>query len=1064
MRWLRGQAAGHVGRLLHWLATIALTLVIVLAILTIGLAWRLSLGPIDIGWVAARVESLVNETDGPTRVDIGAAELGWDGFRLGVGNPLELRLSDIVVSDRSDHRLIHIPGAHLMVSLSALLQGRIVPRSLEVIGAKLTVIRGVNGEFSMDIGSLQEAAEASPAPADEVTEGPTLKSLLEEFAHPASSDTGIRQGLFSQMRRLVIDNADLTIVDRRLLTTWHAPSANIALTRNPNGGVAGVATMTVAVGDQVATLSANAVLETGGARTRVDAILTPIAPASLAKVTPKLDFLSKIDAPVGMRAELHLGPGLVPTLTRVTAQVGSGKLALGDGVVQLVGAILTVSASDQRATIETARLQVQARVGGPTTLVGLTGNATRNNGRIDAALTVALDQLAFADLPLLWPTGLGSGARPWLLENIPTGIARNGQMEIGLRVDEASGDVSVTAMTGAVDGEDLTVHWLRPVPPLDRGQARLRILDPDTMEIAVASARQKGGAKGGYLTVRAGKVRIVGLSQRDQIATINGEASGSLANAIGLLREPRLHILDKSPIDLRDPSGDVSATLSVIVPLETTLRDEDVVTRATVRLNQIRLAGLVADRDIDQGNFEMGVTDDGLTVKGSTLLAGIPVQVDGSMDFRPGPPAQVVRRVVVTGRPTPRQLAAAGLDPANTISGEIPGTATLTERRNGESEIAIEADLTPVALAITPIGWAKPTGVAAKGTGRVLVSKGRMKAIDRIVVEGTGLSVRATVDTADGKMSLVRLERAALGRTDVRGTVRLPPAGPIGIEVTGSTLDLATKLSTKSPPTDRNAAEPPPDPAWTIDARFDRVLLAGGKAATSVTGRASNDGRIYRSAAITGLTAPNMPFTIDIGMIGGIRKVSATAVDAGTLLRGLDAVKTMEAGRMTLDGTFDDTKRGNPLNGSVEIENFRMRGTVGLGKLLQAMTLYGLVDVLRGPGIGFSKLVGPFSLYDDVIQLSDARAFSASLGLTLKGRLDLDAERMDMEGTIVPAYFFNSMLGNVPLVGKLFSPETGGGVFAARYTLRGPVADPEVFVNPLSALTPGFLREIFGLF
>ena len=128
------------------------------------------------------------------------------------------------------------------------------------------------------------------------------------------------------------------------------------------------------------------------------------------------------------------------------------------------------------------------------------------------------------------------------------------------------------------------------------------------------------------------------------------------------------------------------------------------------------------------------------------------------------------------------------------------------------------------------------------------------------------------------------------------------------------------------------------------------------------------------------------------------------------------------------------------------------------------MTLYGLLDVLRGPGIGFSKLVAPFSLLDQTLQLNDARAFSSSLGLTAKGRLDLGGEKMDMEGTIVPAYFFNSLLGNIPLVGKLFSPETGGGVFAARYTLRGPIQDPDVFVNPLSALTPGFLREIFGLF
>jgi hypothetical protein len=29
--------------------------------------------------------------------------------------------------------------------------------------------------------------------------------------------------------------------------------------------------------------------------------------------------------------------------------------------------------------------------------------------------------------------------------------------------------------------------------------------------------------------------------------------------------------------------------------------------------------------------------------------------------------------------------------------------------------------------------------------------------------------------------------------------------------------------------------------------------------------------------------------------------------------------------------------------------------------------------------------------------------------------------------------------------------------------LKGPFSDPEVSVNPLSALTPGFLRGLFGL-
>ena len=84
--------------------------------------------------------------------------------------------------------------------------------------------------------------------------------------------------------------------------------------------------------------------------------------------------------------------------------------------------------------------------------------------------------------------------------------------------------------------------------------------------------------------------------------------------------------------------------------------------------------------------------------------------------------------------------------------------------------------------------------------------------------------------------------------------------------------------------------------------------------------------------------------------------------------------------------------------------------------------------------------------------------------MTAKGRVDLATNRCDLEGTLVPAYFFNSLLGDLPIIGKLFSPERGGGLFAATYSLGGNCNDPVVGVNPLAALTPGFLRGLFGLF
>ena len=48
-----------------------------------------------------------------------------------------------------------------------------------------------------------------------------------------------------------------------------------------------------------------------------------------------------------------------------------------------------------------------------------------------------------------------------------------------------------------------------------------------------------------------------------------------------------------------------------------------------------------------------------------------------------------------------------------------------------------------------------------------------------------------------------------------------------------------------------------------------------------------------------------------------------------------------------------------------------------------------------------------------------------------------------------------------PLIGTILTGGEGQGLLAANYRMSGPAADPQVSVNPLSALAPGFLRQLF---
>lgn len=1049
--------------MLHLLATIALTLTVLVAVLGATAAWRLSQGPVRLDWLTHRLEAALNADGGPTTVSIGSSALAWEGFARGVDRPLDLQLTDIRVTDQTGRRQIDLPRVEVSLSLGALIQGRFEPRGIEVDGARLTLRRGPDGETSLDLGTLNEATDsAEPEAAAPATPSP-VAALLSELVRPPTNDrasAGAR-GMFAQLRRVLVRNAAVIVIDRQLGATWRAPEAEIDLVRRPAGGVDGSALLRLALGDQTATLTATAVLETGAERTHLRVRLSPVAPAALARAAPRLSRLSTVDAPVTLEAAVDLDAALQPSQFHVTATVGAGAVQIGDDRVPLQSAVLVVDGTPTLMRLETARVQVQGHEGGPLTTLRAGGTLTREHGQFQASATLELDQLAFADLPRLWPAATGGGARPWIIANITSGVARNGHVAAQLVGPDDFSEMRIAALSGTLDGQDLTVHWLRPVPPLEQGVAQLRLLDPDTLEIVMSGARQRAGKAG--LAVKSGRLRITGLSQHDQLAAIQVELAGSVPDTIALLKEPRLELLDKHPMPLGDPAGEATATLTVTLPLDNSVTMEDVAIHAHGHLAGLHLGGLVAGRDLDQGDLDFDVTQEGMTVKGKAALAGIPAQLDGMMDFRAGPPSQVVQRVRATGKAGAGQLTAAGIGTGDALFGEVGLRTVYTQRRAGDADLAVEADLTPATL-VAPTGWRKPVGSPAKGSATVLLDRDRLRAVDRIVLDGDGLSLRGSATATNGKIAGVRLDRAVFGRSDLRGEVRLPAGGPIGLELSGASLDLGAKLAAKTPKSDKPKGEPPPGPAWTLDARFDRVLLANDQVATGLVAQAENDGRIMRRLHAEGRVAADAPFQLDIAPEGNGRRLAATAADAGALLGGLDVLRSMAGGTMALRGNYDDRTSAHLLTGTAEIDGFRIHGLPALGKLLQAMTLYGLVDVLRGPGIGFTKMIAPFKYGEDVLTLNDARAFSASIGLTAKGRVDIAANQVDMEGTIVPAYFFNSLLGNIPLIGKLFSPEKGGGVFAASYGLHGKLDDPAVSVNPLSALTPGFLREIFGIF
>jgi hypothetical protein len=88
--------------------------------------------------------------------------------------------------------------------------------------------------------------------------------------------------------------------------------------------------------------------------------------------------------------------------------------------------------------------------------------------------------------------------------------------------------------------------------------------------------------------------------------------------------------------------------------------------------------------------------------------------------------------------------------------------------------------------------------------------------------------------------------------------------------------------------------------------------------------------------------------------------------------------------------------------------------------------------------------------------------YNAQMGLTTQGSLDYAHDRIDLNGTFVPAYQVNNLVSQIPFVGLVLGGGVHEGLVGVNYRLVGPSGAPVLSVNPFSAMTPGFLRKIFG--
>jgi hypothetical protein len=227
-----------------------------------------------------------------------------------------------------------------------------------------------------------------------------------------------------------------------------------------------------------------------------------------------------------------------------------------------------------------------------------------------------------------------------------------------------------------------------------------------------------------------------------------------------------------------------------------------------------------------------------------------------------------------------------------------------------------------------------------------------------------------------------------------------------------------------------------------------------------VQGFASRDKWGWKEINFHGLADGDAPLSIElVPKPDGIRTFKFACGNFGKAMKGLGYTDTIKGGKISVFGqsTIDNPRT---IKGNAKITKFTVHKLPVLALLLNATSPFGFPGLLTDSA-DFSRFEGEFVWQGDEIAITRAHATGSAIGINIDGKVDMNSSSANLQGTLVPFSVVNDIINKIPIIGGLITGGKDQGVLAVAYEINGDLNAPKVTVNPVSLLTPGFIRNLF---
>lgn len=998
----------------------------------LGFSW-IATGPRSVSFLNDRIESILSAKIPGITFHIGNTEMGWDNDRMLV----DLRVKNVMLQDDDKNPIATVPELSLGITPLQVIEGMIEPQDLVIRSPALRITLPETGS---DAG--REAFEASYK--EFVNKLLAIASL--RIRKDSQNSFNIRDASIELQR----GDTTLQLYIEQCYVTLSRQSKRLLVQSNIKASLEGKP-FRAELGLYFA--------EDNIIRTELS--LHRFSSAILQELFPDIPALNAVNLTTSAQLNFNLvRDAAYPELTALTLNRVRGTFShpvyfpTPFDIDMLSGRIFF---ADNMSRIVIDRLEL----GSEGAALVASGHITRKDGALNTIDLKAKSYNVPADqIKTYWPTNIAPTAdiaREWVAENILDGISPEASLEMHITPEDiANKYLAESSLSATIKAKHASLSYYPNMPIVTEARGVVRFTGKGMYIDATGGQMEQSTITKAYVTIpdfHAGD---------DTHITITGEATGPVADGIAFF--------DPAPVDkalgtpLNTIKGTANTSVSVSVPLRHDLAYHHIMMDIQSKISDVSLLNILGNYNAQNMKGDVVFNGKSVVIKTDGIVNNIPVKTIITQNL-PDYTQAFEGQYSVEGILTPEQAQRLSIPLPDRISGSANVMAQYTVRP-ATHNITIAADLTPLSVTNSRIGLGKKSGEALKVTieGQRAATGNSDITLTSIQSTSPNYAINGSAVLSSDIKTLKKLNFSTLqfGGHDLTMAMENRD-NTLFLTLGGKRLNMQNiALNSFSSSVEKAS--------YGLDIGIDinTIAMKNDVAFTQAKGHvACSIDRCHTAQFTTQLPRDS---TLSLSMTPQDKQsnLHIEANNAGALLRGFDFYKNMRRGALVVNATVSkpNPDAGNIIAGDLRIKDFKAVRTPVLAKIVTLGSLQGVSSFLTDDGLSFKRLKTPFTYKDNALEVKDLSAYGDALGFTAEGFIDTKKENIDLAGTVVPSYTVNNILGKIPILGNVADVLMGGkgqGILAARYKIKGTYENADVSVNPLSILTPGFLRNLFNV-